>query len=240
MCTTPQLQKNRPISTLQELPLSGFPIDARRKQLILLNHSKSYPMSLFNQDTQLFTWVILPLLIFFARILDQSIGTMRLIFISKGLKYVAPFLGFFEVIIWLLAVSQIMQHLDNWLSYVAYGAGFAMGNFIGITLEQRLSLGTVIIRVILSKESPELIDSLKAQNFGLTLVDGEGAKGKVKLIFSIIRRKEIQGFVDTVHTFNPSAFYTIEDVKSSNEGVFRRLKPTSAMGGFAARLMKAK
>ncbi|MBK7029111.1 MAG: DUF2179 domain-containing protein [Bacteroidales bacterium] len=191
-------------------------------------------------DTTLFSWVILPLLIFFARILDQSIGTMRLIFISKGLKYIAPFLGFFEVIIWLLAVGQIMQHLDNWLSYIAYGAGFAMGNFIGIKLEERLSLGTVIIRVILSRESPELVNALTSQNFGLTLVDGEGAKGKIKIIFSIIRRKEIQGFVQTVHEFNPTAFYTIEDVKSSNEGVFRRSPSRTALGGFAARLMKSK
>jgi uncharacterized protein YebE (UPF0316 family) len=191
-------------------------------------------------DTPLFSWVILPLLIFFARILDQSIGTMRLIFISKGMKYIAPFIGFFEVIIWLLAIGQIMQHLDNWLCYIAYGAGFAMGNFIGIILEEKISLGTVIIRVILSMESPELVSSLKSQDFGLTLVDGEGAKGKVKLIFSIIRRKEIQGFVSTVHQYNPNAFYTIEEVKSSSEGVFRMMKPKSAMGGFAARLMKTK
>ena len=91
-----------------------------------------------------FTWVGLPILIFLARILDQSIGTLRLIFLSKGMKHIAPFLGFFEVIIWLLAVGQIMQHLDNWLCYVAYGAGFAMGNFIGISIEERLSLGTSI------------------------------------------------------------------------------------------------
>jgi uncharacterized protein YebE (UPF0316 family) len=197
-------------------------------------------MSIFTVSDPMFTWVVLPLLIFFARIMDQSIGTVRLIFISKGMKYLAPFLGFFEVIIWLLAVGQIMQHLDNWLSYVAYGAGFAMGNFIGITIEERLSIGTVIIRVILSQESPELITSLKSQNFGLTLVDGVGAKGNVKLIFSIIRRKEIKGFVDTVQEYHPNAFYTVEEVKASNEGVFRRLKPKTAMGGFAARLMKTK
>jgi len=197
-------------------------------------------MDLLLPDTPVFTWVVLPLLIFFARILDQSIGTMRLIFISKGLKYLAPFLGFFEVIIWLLAIGQIMQHLSNWVSYIAYGAGFAMGNFIGIKLEERLSLGTVIIRVILSKESPELVHALQNQNFGLTLVDGEGSKGKVKLIFSIIRRKEIEGFVQAVHEFNPTAFYTIEEVKSSSDGVFRRVKSKSAMESFAAKLMKSK
>jgi uncharacterized protein YebE (UPF0316 family) len=195
---------------------------------------------MFTIESPLFSWVILPVLIFLARILDQSIGTLRLIFISKGLKYIAPVIGFFEVIIWLLAIGQIMQHLDNWLCYVAYGAGFAMGNFIGIRLEERISLGTVIIRVILSKESPELVESLKNQNFGLTLVDGEGAKGKVKLIFSIIRRKEIQGFVNTVHEYNPNAFYTIEDVKSSSEGVFKRIKQKSAFGSLAARIKKTK
>ena len=104
-------------------------------------------------NTELFTWVILPLLIFLARILDVSIGTMRLIFVSKGMKYLAPILGFFEVIIWLLAISQIMQHLDNVLCYVAYGLGFAMGNYLGIVLEEKMSIGTVLIRVIPQKET---------------------------------------------------------------------------------------
>ena len=191
-------------------------------------------------DPWLFTWVILPILIFFARILDQTIGTMRLIFLSKGMKYIAPFLGFFEVIIWLLAVGQIMQHLDNWLSYVAYGAGFATGNFIGMLLEEKISLGTVIIRVILSKQSPELIDKLKSQNFGLTLVDAEGSKGRVKLVFSIIRRKELPHFIDTVHQFNPTAFYTVEEVKSASEGIFRRTNSRSVFGSFASKLQKSK
>ena len=194
----------------------------------------------FTSDPWIFTWVILPILIFFARIMDQSIGTMRLIFLSKGMKYVAPFLGFFEVIIWLLAVGQIMQHLDNWLSYIAYGAGFAAGNYIGMILEEKISLGTVIIRVILSRQSPELIAELKSKDYGLTLVDAEGAKGNVKLIFSIIRRKELPNFIDTIHLYNPNAFYTIEDVKSANEGIFRRTNSRTVFGSFASRLKKSK
>jgi uncharacterized protein YebE (UPF0316 family) len=200
-------------------------------------------MSFFSSltsDPWIFTWVILPVLIFLARIMDQTIGTMRLIFLSKGMKYVAPFLGFFEVIIWLLAVGQIMQHLDNWLSYIAYGAGFATGNFIGMLLEEKISLGTVIIRVILSRQSPELINELKTQNFGLTLVDAEGSKGSVKLIFSIIRRKELSKFIETIHQYNPNAFYTIEDVKSANEGIFRRSNSRTVFGSFASRLQKSK
>jgi uncharacterized protein YebE (UPF0316 family) len=197
-------------------------------------------MDFLISDSWFFTWILLPVFIFLARICDQSIGTMRLIFLSKGMKYIAPMLGFFEVIIWLLAVGQIMQHLDNWLCYIAYGAGFAMGNFIGISLEERLSIGTSIIRVILSGNSPELFSALKSHNFGLTILDAEGAKGKVKIIFSIIRRKEIQVFLRTLHDYHPNAFYTIEDVKEAKEGVFKRSSQKSLSGGFAALLKKAK
>lgn len=197
-------------------------------------------MDFLASDTWFFTWILLPALIFLARILDQSIGTLRLIFLSKGMKYIAPFLGFFEVIIWLLAVGQIMQHLDNWLCYVAYGAGFAMGNFIGITLEERLSIGTSIIRVILSSESPELLATLKLHNFGLTILDAEGSKGKVKVLFSIIRRKEIPIFLKTLHDYHPMAFYTIEDVKEAKEGVFKHIREKSLANGFASMLKKGK
>jgi len=195
-------------------------------------------MDLIVSDSWFFTWILLPGLIFLARILDQTIGTMRLIFLAKGMKHIAPVLGFFEVIIWLLAIGQIMQHLDNWLCYVAYGAGFAMGNFIGITLEEKLSIGTSIIRVILSSESPELISELKSHNFGLTILNAEGAKGKVKIIFSIIRRKEIAVFINTLHQFHPNAFYTIEDVKEAKDGVFKRQK--SLASGLPSLLKKDK
>jgi uncharacterized protein YebE (UPF0316 family) len=197
-------------------------------------------MEFLASETWIFTWVILPALIFFARILDQSIGTMRLIFLSKGMKHIAPFLGFFEVIIWLLAIGQIMQHLDNWLCYIAYGAGFAMGNFIGITLEERLSIGTSIIRVILSSQSPELIAALNSHNFGLTILDADGAKGKVKVLFSIIRRKEIPVFLNTLHEYHPTAFYTIEDVKAAKEGVFKDIREKSLFKGLGSVLKKGK
>lgn len=197
-------------------------------------------MELFTIDSPLFTWVILPLLIFLARIMDQSIGTLRLIFVSRGMKYLAPLLGFFEVIIWLLAVGQIMQHLDNWLCYIAYGAGFAMGNYIGISIEERISLGTSIIRLIMPDSSPELINMLKEQNFGLTVLDAEGSKGNVKVIFSIVRRKEIRKFIDTINAFNPGAFYTIEDVRTVNEGIFRVSQSKSPLSGVSSKIMKSK
>lgn len=172
-------------------------------------------------DSPVFTWVILPFLIFCSRIIDQSIGTLRLILVSKGKKLIVPILAFIESMIWLLAIGQIMQHLDNFLCYVAYAGGFAMGNYVGIVLDEKLSIGNVIVRVIVPQNTPGMIEYLKSQNFGLTLMDAEGSKGPVKIIFSIIKRRDLKNFIQILNEYNPHAFYTIEEVKSVNEGVFR-------------------
>ncbi len=171
-------------------------------------------------DTFWWSWVVLPLLIFFARIIDQSIGTLRLIFVAKGYKKIAPILGFFEVIIWLIAIAQIMKHLNNPLCYIAYGGGFAMGNYIGILIEEKLSIGNVILRVIPKKDTTDLINHLRETGFGVTSVKAEGAKGEVDIVFTIIKRKNIPTAIEIINRFNPNAFYTIEEVKAVKEGYF--------------------
>lgn len=172
-------------------------------------------------DAPVFTWVILPLLIFCARIFDQSVGTLRMIFVAKGLKKWAPVFAFFESLIWLLAIGEIMKHLDNPLCYIAYAGGYAMGNYVGMVLDEKISIGNVIIRVILKNEAPELVAHLKESQYGITILDAEGAKGKVKVIFSIIKRKDVNDFISILNELNPQSFYTIEEVRSVNEGVFR-------------------
>lgn len=172
-------------------------------------------------DSWAFTWVILPLLIFLARIMDVSIGTLRLIFVSKGYKFYAPVLGFFEVVIWLLAIGQIMQHLDNFMCYLAYGLGFATGNYIGIYLDEKMSLGTVLVRVVPKMDTTNLINQLREREFGASLVDIEGMSGKLKMIFAIVKRKDIQEVMGIIQEHNPHAFVTIEDVKTAKEGYFR-------------------
>ena len=99
-------------------------------------------------DNYIFLWFVLPIMIFLARIIDQTVGTLRLIFVSKGFKFLAPLLGFFESIIWLIAISQIIQNLDNIACFIAYGLGFAVGNYVGIWLEEKISIGTVVVRII--------------------------------------------------------------------------------------------
>ncbi|NVO03125.1 MAG: DUF2179 domain-containing protein [Bacteroidetes bacterium] len=179
-------------------------------------------LNIFTSSSDLFTWVILPLLIFLSRICDQTIGTLRLIFVSKGFKFLAPVLGFFEVIIWLLAVSQIMKHLDNLLCYIAYGGGFAMGNYIGMYIEEKMSLGIVIIRIIAKEKSQELTEKLRENGYGLTVLNAEGIKSDVKVIFSIFDRKDTRSVVKIIKEVSPHTFYSIEDVKSVNEGFFRK------------------
>jgi len=167
-----------------------------------------------------FEWIILPLLIFFARICDVSLGTIRVIFISKGIKYLAPFIGFFEVIIWLLAIGQVMNNLTNVASYIAYGGGFATGTFVGMLIEEKISLGLTSIRIITKEDTGELIQYLRSQNYGVTTIDGEGGTGRVKMLFSIIKRQDLPHVLDIIKRYHANAFYSIEDVKSVSEGVF--------------------
>jgi uncharacterized protein YebE (UPF0316 family) len=179
-------------------------------------------LNIFNSGSDFFTWVGLPFLIFLARITDQSIGTIRLIFLSKGFRRLAPFIGFFESLIWLLAIREILNHLDNYMCFIAYAGGFATGNYIGMLLEEKISIGTVIVRVIPRRETSQLLNYLTENNYGFTVVDAQGSKGDVKIIFCIIKRKDLEHFISLIKTYNPNAFYSIEDVRTVNEGIFRK------------------
>jgi len=178
-------------------------------------------------DTPLFNYLLLPLLIFSARIIDQTIGTIRLIYAAKGFKYLAPLFGFFESIIWLTAISQIMRHLDNFYCYIAFAGGFAMGNFFGIYLEQKISIGVILVRVILQKYEAILGENLKASGYGFTLVDAEGREGSVKLLFSTINRRDLKKYLKIVHEIRPKAFYTVEDIRQVKGNVFEKTKRSS-------------
>lgn len=172
--------------------------------------------SFINSDV--YTWVIIPALIFVARVVDVSIGTVRVIFISRGFKFIAPILGFFELLIWLVAIRQILLNLTNIMCYVAYAGGFATGTFVGMCIEERISMGKVILRIITKKDATELLDAFRNAKYNLTLIDGEGAYGgKVKLIFTIINRQDIPKVVGIVKQFNPKAFYSIEDIRYAHE-----------------------
>ena len=179
-------------------------------------------LSVISIDSPIFSWVILPFLIFVARICDQSIGTMRLIFVSKGFKHIAPILAFFESMIWLIAISQILNHLDNFVTFLAYGLGYATGNYVGMLLEERLSIGSVIIRIFSKEYIPEFIEVLQKHNYGYTIINAEGSTGELKVIFSIISRKYVSHLIEQINAIDKNTFYTIEEVKSVKRGIFKQ------------------
>ncbi|MBW6515425.1 MAG: DUF2179 domain-containing protein [Candidatus Cloacimonetes bacterium] len=164
-------------------------------------------------DTFVFAYIILPLIIFLSKILDQTIGSIRIIFVSKSMKYLAPMLAFFEVLLWLIIMKQIVQNLNNYYYYLAYAGGFAMGNFVGIKIEAKMAMGLVQMRVIPQKDSSKLVGFLRNAGYRFTTIKGHGAEGQVEIIFSVIKRKSIEDFVSIIKEFNPKAFYTIEEIK---------------------------
>lgn len=165
-------------------------------------------------------WLIVPLLIFLARILDVSIGTVRVIFVAKGMKFLAPVLGFFEVLIWLLAIGEILKNLTSWQHYFAYALGFATGNYVGMLIESKLALGNVMIRIITQRDADKLLKALRSKNFGVTSIDAEGRDGPVKALFTLTPRTSITEILSIVNKYNPQAFYSIEDIRYVREGIF--------------------
>ena len=165
-------------------------------------------------DPVLVNWVIIPLAIFTARLMDVSLGTLRIIFISRGDKVTAPILGFVEVMIWIVAITQVMQNLNNIASYLAWAGGFAFGSYLGLKIEEKLALGQMVVRVITQKSAAGLVNNLREMNYRVTRVDAEGAKGKVDLIFMIVKRKNLDMVLEMIREYNPKAFYSVEDVRS--------------------------
>lgn len=155
----------------------------------------------------------------------MTLDTIRVIFVSRGRKFLAPLFGFFEIIIWLFAIGQIMQNLNNITYYLAYAGGYATGVFVGISIEEKIAIGTVVVRVITKKDAHELIDCLKSSGYGVTSFDGQGGTGQVKLIYSTIKRKETNKVVEIIKMFDQKAFFSIEEVRLANEGIFPSTKP---------------
>ena len=166
---------------------------------------------------EVFSYLVLPLFIFLARIGDVSIDTIRIIYMLGGRRWTATLLGFFEAFIWLMVIRQIFAHLDNWICYIAYPAGFASGVMVGMIIEERIAYGKVIVRIITRKEVAELITYLDLHHFRYTLVAAEGPDGHENLVFTVLERERLDDLLGKLKAILPSAFYTIEKVKAAGE-----------------------
>lgn len=159
-------------------------------------------------------WI--PLIIFFARIADVSLGTVRIVFVSKGYRLRAALLGFVEILIWITVVAEVLSNLDNWVNYIAYAGGFASGTYIGMVVEEKLKVGIQVFRIITHKPIEPLLQTLQAQSFRYTVLDAKGGFGGVKIVFLVAKRKHVPRIVSMIHAFDSKAFYSIEDVKHTS------------------------
>jgi uncharacterized protein YebE (UPF0316 family) len=168
-----------------------------------------------------FVWGVLPALIFLARVVDVSIGTMRIIFVMRGIKTLAALLGFLEVFIWISIIGQIMSRGGSLLHYAAYAAGFAAGNIVGMRIEERLAFGLQTVRIITAQPVSTLLQRLREKGYGATLIPAAGSKEeRVTILFSTIRRQHTPGLIRMIQEAHPRAFISVEDVRAVQSGVF--------------------
>lgn len=160
------------------------------------------------------SFILLPLLIFFMRIVDVTLETLRIIFVLKGLKKIAPFVGFFEVLVWVFAISRIMENADNWIGYIAYAGGYAAGSYAGMIIEEKLAIGHASLRVISQIPTPPLINQLTEYGYAITTINALKNKEDVEILFIVVHRKKIDEVVELIKNHDPEAMYTIEDIRS--------------------------
>ena len=165
-----------------------------------------------------FVYLVLPALIFCARVVDVSLDTMRIIFLNRGRKLIAPVLGFFQALIWIVAISQVMRHLANPVCYLSYGAGFAAGNFMGMLIEEKVASGLLAVRIISVRKSEALAAALRQLGHGVTCLDGQGANGPVTVLFAIIRRRHLPMVSGLIKIHAPEAFYSTEEIRATAGG----------------------
>lgn len=174
-------------------------------------------------DFPFWEYVGIPLIICLARICDVTLGTIRIMYVARGIKVLSAILGFFEVLIWLFAIGQIVSNLTNVVNYIAFATGYALGNYIGITIEEKLSVGVLMLRIITKEKAGKLVDALRKAGFGITAIDAKGIYGPVDVIFTVIKRKDLRNAVEIIKEHQPQAVYSVQDVKSVSASPFPRL-----------------
>jgi len=169
-------------------------------------------------DFDIMAWVVIPILVFLARLLDVSLATVRQIFIFKGIRFWVPVIAFVEVLIWLIAITQVMQNLSNVAGYLGWAFGFAAGSYYGMVIEEKMALGHQLVRIITHDKAEHLLKALADANFRYTLVPAKGSRGPVEILFVAVERKQLGRLIGLIKDCAPNLFYTVEDVRSVAAG----------------------
>ncbi len=157
----------------------------------------------------------LPLFIFAARVTDVSIGTIRIIAVTRGQRKLAVVLAFFEVLIWVSALTTVFSHLDNWLNVLGFAAGFATGNAVGMAIERKLAMGQQIVTFLSRSRFHAVAERLRFSDLEVTTVDGNGRSGPVSMCVAVIPRKHTPAVIAMAREIDPEVQITVEDVRES-------------------------
>lgn len=158
-------------------------------------------------------------LIFFARVVDVSCATLRMLLLVRAKRILAASIGFVEAILYILVLGHVVGRLNDPLSVVIYGLGFATGNIVGSLLEERMAIGFATIQVITLANPLELAEKLREEGFGVTIVEGQGREGIHPILYIILRRKRVKELLGMIDDWDESAFVTVMETKSTLGGV---------------------
>ncbi|MDT8435262.1 MAG: DUF2179 domain-containing protein [Gemmatimonadota bacterium] len=159
-----------------------------------------------------------PLLIFAFRIVDVSLGTLRMLLAVRGRRYLPPLIGFVEVLVWVLAAGAVVQNLTSPLHVVAYAGGFAAGTAVGLWAENRLALGLATVQAITTVEAPDPASALRELGFGVTRLQGHGRDSEVNITYTVVRRRYVPDVVRTIESVAPGAFVSVQDERIVRRG----------------------
>lgn len=148
--------------------------------------------------------------IFFLRIADVSIGTLRIGYLVRGRSTLAGMLGFVESLVWLAAAAQVLANLDSIVKFVAYAGGYAAGTMLGVQVERWIAVGDVMMRIVAPVSSPSAAAALREAGYVVTEINAEGRDGQVRLIFSVLPRRKMTEVLRLVERANPAAFVSFE------------------------------
>lgn len=188
-------------------------------------------------DNGLFATVGVPILIFLGRLVDVTLGTLRIILIGRGLRRLAPLVGFVEVLVWLIVLTTVVEQLDRPLNFIAYAGGFAAGTWAGMLIEARIALGLVTARVITDSDASDLLERLRDARFGVTDFAARGLQGRVRFILTVLPRRDLPRLLAIVRRHHPHAFVSVSDVRAASEG-FIADRPRGAFGRMMQSLRK--
>ena len=150
------------------------------------------------------------LIIFSLRLADQSLGTMRSLLVAKNKPIYAALIGLVESAIWIVAISQVVKDIDDPILIGSYAAGFAAGTILGSYIERIVGVGNIVVRVFCPANSPSVAEALREDGYGVTIIDGEGKDGPVKIYLCVIPRRKLKSVLNMIEEINPNSFITTD------------------------------